>query len=378
MTERTLIVGGGIGGLATAVGLARAGVPCEVVERTEAWAPIGAGIVLGVNAMRVMRELGLADRIVEVGTALGRGAITDHLDRPIGSTDFALLEPEFGPTIALHRAELHDVLLEAAKGVPISLGTSVDEIEQRGDAVDVRLTDGREERFGLVIGADGVRSRVRELLFGPEALSYSGYTCWRCVVDLESDEVALREMWGRGKRFGVVPISGGRSYCFATANAPRGRPDPPEGRIERFRATFAEFGGQIPAVLDALRKPEELIHNDLEERVDGPWFAGRVLLLGDAAHAMTPNIGQGAAMALEDAWVLADLLQERLSVDALLPRLYDRRISRVRWVQNQSRRLGQVGQLEGRWTCRARDAVLRLVPDSAKLGALRKMARQPI
>jgi 2-polyprenyl-6-methoxyphenol hydroxylase-like FAD-dependent oxidoreductase len=219
---------------------------------------------------------------------------------------------------------------------------------------------------------------VRELLFGEEQLVYSGYTCWRCVVDLEAERVELREMWGRGKRFGVVPIGGGRTYCFATSNAPRGRADPLDGRLERFRERFAGFEGQVPDVLVALQSPEDLIHNDLEERAEGPWHDGRVGLIGDAAHALTPNMGQGAAMALEDSMVLVELARAGLPAEQLLPRLHERRAARVRWVRDQSRRIGRMGQLEGRLGCGARNALLRLVPDSASTSALRRMASQAI
>jgi 2-polyprenyl-6-methoxyphenol hydroxylase-like FAD-dependent oxidoreductase len=373
-----LIVGGGIAGLATAAGLAQAGIPCEIVERAERWRPLGAGIVLGVNAMRVMRRLGVEERIIATGARLGRGAITDHLGRVLGATDFALLEDEFGPTIALHRAELHAVLHDTADGVPVSLGTSVESIEQTGGGVEVRLTDGREKRYRLVIGADGLRSRVRELVFGDDRIAYAGYTCWRLVVRAPSDVVGMREMWGRGRRFGVVPLGEDRVYCFAVANAPRGEADPSGGRLERFRERFGGFGEQVPAILDALREPEDLIHNDLEELREGPWHAGSVGLIGDAAHAMTPNMGQGAAMALEDSMVLVELLRQGAPPAEALARLHDRRWSRVRWVQSQSRRIGRIGQLEGAVACRLRNAVLRLVPDSANARALRQMASQPI
>lgn len=373
-----LIVGGGIAGLATAAGLARAGISCEIVERAETWAPVGAGIVLGVNAMRVVRRLGLEDAVASSGTRLGRGAITDRRGHVLGATDFSSLEPEFGPTIALHRADLHEALLGAASGVPISLGTSVEKLEVHRDHVGVRLTDGRARRWSLVIGADGLRSRVRELCFGGERIVYSGYTCWRLVLRVPFEAIEMREMWGRGKRFGLVPLGDGRVYCFAVANAPRGEADPEPGRVERFRERFAGFGGQVPAVLDALRSPEELIHNDLEELADGPWHRGRVSLIGDAAHAMTPNMGQGAAMALEDSMVLVELARAQLPVQEMLGKLHGRRRSRVRWVQNQSRRIGRIGQLEGAFACGLRNAVLRLIPDAANTGALRRMARQPI
>lgn len=377
--DGVLIVGGGIAGLATAAGLARAGIPCEIVERATEWRPVGAGIVLGVNAMRVMRGLGAADAVAERGACLRRGAITDARGATLGGTDFALLEPEFGPTIALHRAALHEVLRAAAPEVPVALGTTVDAIEPRSDGVDVRLSDGSARRCAIVVGADGLRSRVRELVFGGDRIRYAGYTCWRFVVEAPVERVEMREMWGRGQRFGVVPIGGGRVYCFAVANAPRGEADPADaGRLARFRARFAAFGGQVPALLDALRAPEELIHNDLEELDEGPWHAGRVVLVGDAAHAMTPNMGQGAAMALEDAMVLVELLRDGGLAPEPLARLHARRAPRVRWVQSQSRRIGRIGQLEGRVACGLRDAVLRVVPDAANASALRRMARAPI
>ena len=376
--DGVLIVGGGIGGLATAAGLSRAGIPCEIVERAEAWAPVGAGIVLGVNAMRVMRGLGLDQAASDAGARLQRAAITDHDANTLGATDFALLEPEFGPTVALHRASLHAVLRGAAPDVPVALGTSLDKLEQHDGGVDVRFTDGREQRYRLVIGADGLRSRVRELLFGGDRIQYPGYTCWRFVVSSPVERVEMREMWGRGRRFGIVPVGDGRVYCFAVVNAPRGEADPEDGRLERFRERFGAFRGQVPELLGALRTPEELIHNDLEELAEGPWHDGRVLLIGDAAHAMTPNMGQGAAMALEDSMVLVELLREGSSVAEVPARLHARRASRVRWVQNQSRRIGRVAQLEGALGCRLRNAALRVVPDGANARALRKMASQAI
>lgn len=376
--SRVLIVGGGIGGLATAAGLRRAGIECEVVERAGVWAPVGAGIMLSVNAMRVMRGLGIADELAARGFELGRGSISNENGAVLGSSNFEILHAEHGPTIAIHRAALHEGLLSACDGVPMSLGTSVASLSQAGDGVDATLTDGRQERFDLVIGADGLHSRVRELTFGEVPIDYSGYTCWRLIVTSPFEQVEMREMWGIGQRFGIAPIGDEQLYCFAVANAPRGQADPVEGRLQRFRELFAGFGGQVPEVLAALDHDEQLIHNDLEEVKVGHWFDGRVVLLGDAAHAMTPNMGQGAAMALEDSAVLVEELCKAGPVDRSLTRWVARREPRVRWVQNQSRRIGRVGQLESRVLCRLRNAVARMAPARATDDALRKIARQPL
>ena len=149
-------------------------------------------------------------------------------------------------------------------------------------------------------------------------------------------------------------------------------------RLDRFRGRFAGFGGQVPEILASLGAEDTLIHNDLEELETGPWHVGRVVLIGDAAHAMTPNMGQGAAMALEDASVLVELLQRPEPLVELLDRVRARRIARVTWVQSQSRRIGRIGQLEGPVLCWLRNAALRLVPDSANARALRQMASASI
>lgn len=378
MQGPVLIVGGGIAGLATAAGFTREGIACEIVERARAWAPVGAGIVLGANAMRVMRALGIEASVARRGTRLGRGEITDSVGHVLGAMDFALLEPEFGPTIALHRAALHVALRSAAPEVPVRLDTSVEALDEREDHVDVRFTDGTEGRFALVIGADGLRSRVRELVFGGDRIRYAGHTCWRFAIQSPVEAIEMREMWGRGLRFGIVPIGEGLLYCFAVANAPRGEADPEPGRLDRFRRRFSSFGGQVPEILATLCEADPLIHNDLEELEDGPWQNGRIMLVGDAAHAMTPNMGQGAAMALEDASVLVQCLRSTDSLPDALTAFHGRRASRVAWVQNQSRRIGRIAQLQNPIACRLRNAVLRLVPDSANARALRQMASADI
>ena len=377
--QRALVVGGGIAGLATAAGLHRAGIACEIVERNERWEPLGAGIVLSVNAMAVVRDLGLEDTVREAGCVLGAGAITDEQGRILSAGDFGSLEAEFGPTVALHRADLHEALLSAAD-VLIALGTTIDRIDSNSEGCAVRLSDGREAHFDLVVGADGIRSRVRQLVFGNIATRYAGYTCWRMVVDFPTTDVAQHVMWGPALRFGIVPIGRDRLYCFAVANAPQGQPDPPEGRLERFRERFAVFGGPVPKILAALREAQQLIPGDLEELERCPWSRGHCVLVGDAAHAMTPNMGQGAAMALEDAAVLVEELTRTkpAPVEDRLANFAARREPRVRWVQAQSRRIGRAAQIESRWLQGLRNALVRRMPTNPMERALRRLASQAL
>jgi len=380
--DRVLIVGGGIAGLALGRGLARAGIACEIVERAPAWAPLGAGIVLGVNALSALARLGLAEEVRERGHTLGEMAITDATGRVLGRTQMARLAPRFGPTVAIHRATLHEILAKGCAEVPMCLGTTVEALEPAAGRVRVRTSDGREEEFALVVGADGLRSRTRAQLFGDVPLAYSGYTCWRLVVERPAGLARAQEMWGRGRRFGVVPIDGGRVYGFAVANAPAEAKDPTEGQLERFRTRFAGFGPPIPAILERLARPDDLIHNDLCEVVHRPWHRGRVVLVGDAAHGMTPNMGQGAAMALEDVAVLAELLATAggpaAPPEAALAAWMARREARVRWIQDQSRRIGRVAHWEGALACALRNALVRAIPDRANERALVRLAEQPI
>lgn len=384
-SDRVLIVGGGIAGLTLAGALLRKGIACEVVERAPAFAPVGAGIVLGVNAMRVMRTLGIADALLERSHRLHEMQVTDARGRVLGRTDLARLEARFGPSIALHRATLHEVLLKFASDAPIHLGRTVERIEPGEGPVRVRLDDGSEGVYSEVVGADGLRSQTRSRVFGERPLAYAGYTCWRLVVERPAAVTAAQEMWGRGKRFGIVPIDGDRVYCFAVANAPQGRGDTLGGSPTRLREHFAEFGGAAAAVLErfaAQGEDAELIHDDLCEIVHRPWHRDGVVLVGDAAHGMTPNMGQGAAMALEDVAVLAELAGAARAAGRPIRECFDawaeRREPRVRWVQDQSRRIGRIGHWERRLACALRNRVLRLVPDRASEAALVRMAEQEI
>ena len=360
--ERVLIVGGGIGGLAVAVGLQKLGLQPTVIERTPRFGAVGAGIVLSVNAMAMLRQLGLAEAAIDAGHVLEMGEVTDVHGRCLSRMNFGGLAGEFGPTIGIHRAALHDVLLSGCRDLDLRPGITAEHLADRGGAVEVELSDGSEIEFDQVIGADGLQSRTRTRVFGETSPVYAGYTCWRFVVPRPRGLDRMQEMWGVGKRFGLVPLSGDRVYCFVCTNAPKGTEDPVEGRVERFRRRFSEFGGHAPAAIEGVTSPEQLIHNDLADMPKHPWSLGRVLLIGDAAHATTPNMGQGAAMALEDAAILSEMLSSGAPWEEIVPAFIARREPRVRFVVDQSRRFGRIAQMENRFLSLLRNGLLRMVP----------------
>jgi 2-heptyl-3-hydroxy-4(1H)-quinolone synthase len=371
---RILIVGGGIGGLTLAAALKVRGIHADVVERAAAWMPIGAGIVLGLNAMKVLGRIGLAGSVARRGIEVGVARVTDARGETLSALDFRALPNDIGRAIALHRASLHDGLLTGVDPASIRLNTTVKAIDQDALRVSVQLSDGTRHEYDAVIGADGIRSVVRWLTFGETPLRYSGYTCWRFVARGEFTNADTWEMWGRGRRFGIVPLGGDKVYCFTTLNAPQNDPTKRNIALDDFKKLFAEFQGPAPELLASLKTADQLIWNDLEEICLDTWVKGRVALLGDAAHAMTPNMGQGAAMAIEDAFVLADELAHQHDISAALTRYEQRRRKRVDFIQTRSRRIGVVAQWQSSPACTIRNFVARLTPDSFSTNAVKQLA----
>lgn len=349
--KRVLISGGGIGGLALAIALARAGWRPLVVERAPQWAPLGAGLILGPHAVAVCRALGLTDRLPH--HTVERLEIHDGAGRCLGQTDATYWN--------VHRADLHATLLEAAEPLAeIRLGTTVTAV----DSARATLSDGRTESADLIVGADGIRSGLRALLAPDVQPRYAGYTCWRLVGPRTLPGDRIIERWAPGLRLGSVPLTDGRIYVFACANAPAGQRDGADPWGELI-ARFAPMGPDVAAQLSAARGTP-LLRHDIEELPAPCWGTGRVTLLGDAAHAMTPNTGSGAAMALEDALALGLCLHAADSVEQGLAAYRQRRHARVVSAARTARQIGQIGQWSWPWACWLRDRLMAATPASVQ------------
>ena len=373
MQKPVLVVGGGIGGLTLAIALRRARIPVEVWERVASYKPVGAGIGLSINAMAVLRALGVGAQVEAGGAVIQRFRITDHHDRVVGAVDLAEVARVHGPSIGIHRGALHEALVAGCAGIALRSGRSVQSLQPHADGIRVESAAGDGGDYALVVGADGIRSHVRELTFGTIEPTYAGYTCWRLVLENRAGVIDSTEMWGRGRRVGLVPIGGGLIYIFTTINRSRAVDDPPGERVARFKATFADFGGPFQQLLPQLTHGDQLLHNDIEEVWLDRWHRDRVVLLGDAAHAMTPNTGQGAGMAIEDAWVLARALASSPTIAQALEAYEKTRIPRVRAIHRGSRILGRVAQWQHPAACALRNAVFRAIPAQVQVRGLKKL-----
>jgi 2-polyprenyl-6-methoxyphenol hydroxylase-like FAD-dependent oxidoreductase len=358
---KAIIIGAGIGGLAAAIGLRRAGLDVSIFERAAPFAEVGAGITLWPNAVKALAQLGLGDSLRSISVLEGQGGIRTPRGTLLASGAAADLEREFGaPTLAMHRAELHAVLLSALGAASVRLGEQCVGFEQGERSVTALFTDGRRESADLLIGADGLRSVVRAQLHGNRAPRYAGYTAWRAVLPFEHARLLPGETWGAGARFGQVPLSDRRVYWFATQNTRAGGRSPDGEKAELMRL-FRGWHAPIEELIAATPEAHILRHDIYDRPPLRHWGAGRVTLLGDAAHPMTPNLGQGACQAIEDAVTLMKQLRAGGDAPAALRAYEARRVERTARLVAQSRRIGEVGQWQGPLSVAARDLLLKLV-----------------
>ncbi|MGS2644444.1 FAD-dependent monooxygenase [Streptosporangium sp. LJ11] len=372
MTGKVVVVGGGIGGLAAAIGLRRIGWMATVLERSPELGEIGAGMSQSPNALRALAELGVADQARAAGTPF-HGIF--NLRTPSGGHIARALPGTASPLLGFHRADLHRVLMDAVPDGWVRTGAHVTAVRQ--DADQVTVSYGTEElRADLVVAADGVHSTVRHLLW-PEAPGprFWGNTVWRGIAHADGVDAAMT--LGRGQYFLAMPVGRGRVYWAlgARADRPGLRHD---DELAEVRRRVGHWHDPIPRLLEATA-PEAVLHHDITDLdpLSG-YVRGRVVLLGDAAHAMHPDMAQGAAQSLEDAVVLAAALAESGDdIPAALARYDEQRRPRTQTIVKQARAKG-LGSTSGNAVgYHLRTTVLRLVP-SSRWPALAAQALAPV
>ena len=363
MAETVNIIGAGIGGLTTALTLKQKGLNVNIFESSVEIKPVGAGIILANNAMQVFQKLGIQNQIEKAGNKISYMKITDTQLNTISVADLTQYEKKYGVhNIAIHRGELQKILANEIGYDNIKLSKRLSKIE-KNELFKLTFEDNSTIESKIVIGADGIKSVVRNQLFEKSILRNANQICWRgvCEIDLpQKYHNELNEAWGKGKRFGFVKISDKKVYWYALANSKNVEVD--EVNLTEF---FSEFHIDILNIISATTKEQIIVSDIIDLKPIDKWQDENVCLIGDAAHATTPNLGQGACQAIEDAYVLGKLLDNGLEIEKTFATYEILRRKKAHTIVNTSWTVGKMAHIENRFGILLRNFAMKNTPKSA-------------
>lgn len=364
--RKILIIGGGIGGLTTAIALQQKGFDAHVYESAAEVPVAGKGIWVPTNAMQIFERLGLSTAVVREGVSLEHIEVHDKNGGVLFRLDLGQVKMKHGHTIvSIHRAALHRVLVEHIQPGTLHLAKGCTGLTQDDAGVTAQFKDGTQVEGDILVGADGIHSVIRQALFPEVVFRYSGQTCYRGIATMELPASLARtswEVWGGQCRFGFSAIGPQEVYWFAPRTAPAGSPEREGMLVEHLAECCAGFPAPIPAIIEHTPL-DQIIRTDLYDLSPlKSWCKGRVILLGDAAHAMTPNLGQGGAQAIEDAFLLAYKLSNGGSISQAFREYEHMRMPRVRRIVQTAWRYGQIAHIRNRWVQRLRNLAMQSVP----------------
>lgn len=371
--EKVLIVGGGIGGLTLALALRRVNIPCSVFERAPELKEVGAGVGVWTNAVKVLDRLGVGTRLREIGSPLHIAELCSAKGQVLSRSNLDQVVREAGAACyVLHRAELHAALAEQLPEGAIKTNHECVAVEEDEAGVTIHFANGTSAKGTLVVGADGINSSVRAHLWGQSKPRYAGQTCFRGVVRMKADDGVMREIHGAGRRFGICPLSEDRIYWYAALNAPEGKMIDFDERQSLLLEEFKGWQWQVPKII-AATPTETILQNDLVDRVPiTRWSKGAITLLGDAAHPTTPNFGQGACMAIEDAIILTRHFVQHTNVPDALQSYERERGKRTAAIVEQSWTFGALAKWENPFAVHLRELLVRATPQFLVQQTMRK------
>ncbi|NTX21300.1 FAD-dependent oxidoreductase [Burkholderia cepacia] len=361
--KRVLVVGAGIAGCGVAIALRDRGIDVTLVEKQDQWRFQSSGIFVYGNGLESLCAVGVLPEIIDAGFVIedGKNLYFDHEGTSIAETQYPSPQQGVPAILGIKRAEMHRVLANRLieQCVEIRLSTVLRSIENTDTHVCVTFSDGSSDTFDLVIGADGIRSQVRTLIFGSIEPRYSGFGVWRSVHERPRDLTKKIMQMGVGKRLGILPISDDKLYMFGTVREPENPWYEKDSWASVMRSKFEEFSGPARRFLDELSEQSEVLYTAVEEiALPLPWHRGRTIVIGDAAHASTPFMGQGGAMAVTDAVLLAERISTCSDIEATLSAFGHSRFPMCKFVQDVSRDVGQAGAVEDAATCKARNEAM--------------------
>lgn len=371
MKGKVTIIGAGIAGLTTAISLKQKGFDSVIFESASEIKPIGAGLALAGNAMMGFERLGILNEIIDIGQIVTSLNIFDNKGNVITKTDLKTLSEKYNiNSYVVHRAELQKVLLSNVDQEQLFLNKKTIDIERNGEKSIIKFEDGTEHEATTLIVAEGINSVIRQKIVPNSSPKYSGYTCWRGIINNPVKNLDIKtssEIWGKGKRFGIAPLKNNRIYWFACINATKNNEALRKYTIKDLKREFKDFPNPVQSILSNTLD-SDLIWGDIFDLKPNENYAfDNILLIGDAAHATTPNMGQGACQAIEDAIMLAQELEKESNVSFAFKSFEKRRVKRVNGIVKKSRILGEIGQLENTFLIKVRNFVFKAMPSRLKM-----------
>lgn len=364
------IIGGGIGGLTTAIALQSKGfTDITVYEAAPEIRAVGAGILIASNAMTIFERLGISEQIKSGGNVLDFVSLANHHGEILSKVDFSKIIKRYGNgAVSIHRGRLQQVLLKNAGKTTVLTGKRLKNIQNTaGGKTQLSFEDGTTAEADIIIGADGIHSAVRKHLFGEIPLRYSGQTCWRGIAKMQTENPkASVEIWGThaGVRACVNQVNKTEVYWYITQKHAAGMKLTVEETKPYLLNLVSEFNSPIQKAIQ-LTENQDILHNDLSDfKPINQWYKDNIVLVGDAAHATTPNLGQGACQAIEDALCLANCLKDSPSVKEAFSTFQNARIKKVKFVVNTSFQIGQLSNIGGAIGYRLRNFILKAAPTS--------------
>lgn len=353
------IIGGGIGGLTLGNILKQHNLNFTIYESAPEIKPVGSGIMMAINAMQIFETLGLKEKIEKAGNKIHGISVTDEKLKLISKTNVLKLEKKYNScNVAIHRADLQRILAENIGFENIKLNHSLKEIQTDKNYL-LNFENGTEVESATVFGADGIHSKIRNQIFGTGTIRNTGQICWRGLVEFDLPEQFHHEAieaWGKGKRIGFVKMTDRKIYWYAVINK----------RIyKRYNSLSENFHGFDPLIIDIIESTLQgnIILNDIIDLSPIPnWHSGNLCLIGDAAHATTPNLGQGACQAIEDAYIIGKLLEKNKDFNFIFEQFQKIRRKKVDHVVNTSLKIGQISQWEK--GTHLRNLMMRLIPEN--------------
>lgn len=360
------IIGAGIGGLTLALALQKKNIPYQIFESALEIKPIGAGITLANNATQIFKRLEIYDQTENAGHHVTAFALTDKHLKPLATSNLRTFEKMYGvKNIAIKRGALQEVLLDQLSPENIHLNKQLTKIEEKASNLQVHFADNSHEEVQFLIGADGIHSAVRNCWLPPSEVRRPKQVCWRGMTSFileREDNHMLKEAWGLGTRFGFVQVDEKTVYWYALANY-RSDFEKEYAQVDLVEL-FKGYHPLVKSLLSSTPKMDIIFNEILDLKPLGSWHGGNVCLMGDAAHATTPNMGQGAGQAVEDAFVLAQCLHNSTTTTEAFVKFESIRRKKALDIVNASWQLGKMAQLSNPLLAGLRNLAMRLVPDS--------------